>query len=790
MAAIVRQGEVATVPLHKNVLEMKQHTVLGKILSQPKMTKSLINLCINIALETKSIERPNELISVHVELSLNRNQIFIITPNKERNTSRLSTKRVDGHLSPVSWASPGDKVKNKPIEHISNRFTVTPTNGSAYAEKEMLKQTILAQEATFRKQVYELHRLYKVQKDLMALQCRGGESKGYSKAISYSLPSGGIRRVQQMGPPAGHDTRKPSGKFMKGKNIERSLNRVSMRHSNSGSTKEMLLQVPADADDSDDDVVTVWENPAKSLPRNSGSVVGTNLKLSIERTSPMDKNWATGLQPSGVSTVNALNKKVIGSSSTMKKTNFPSVGASSSKNQCYSYGHKLKDRSSGMEWLTHKKTGVDSSTAHYQSSSSIVNPGIFAASSSNAAPRSLWQSSATDYTTRRHYADAELPSAQNGRLPTFQRYHRLHSSEIPGGAQYQHPSPFYDCPKDVNLNNGPRDATATLGQARGSTRILGFTISAATEKDSHRPSTSSTTHMGADSTPLSKGVADLEMQFQNKKDGTSVRNLIDLNVALPFMDVTEMDARQSEGDSVPEEPDGPSTAAAKNLMVMHTGEFQAGPPQGEEAHLEALVGPMFKMKRNTIIRKSPVKSDCELDAPLMRWQAWMGEAELETVAKRRHFFDKLVSTIEEKKHHEAKLGTNEAARHGAGASPSPKGDIGSNAANNLKRREVLTTKDPGVPAFPDVPENRNTHRCPEAGRIRQARTPSCAQTFNRGSWRSTRGDHGPDSASMATPEQQMHQGLLFTAKRAGSAVDDMSSVKQGGAREAPTVAQP
>lgn len=77
------------------------------------MTQSLINECINIALETKSIERPNELSSVHVELSLNCNQIFIITLNKERNTSRLSTKRVDRHLSPVSWASPGDKVSWK-----------------------------------------------------------------------------------------------------------------------------------------------------------------------------------------------------------------------------------------------------------------------------------------------------------------------------------------------------------------------------------------------------------------------------------------------------------------------------------------------------------------------------------------------------------------------------------------------------------------------------------------------------------------------------------------------------
>ena len=132
----------------------------------------------------------------------------------------------------------------------------------------------------------------------MALQCRGGESKGYSQAISYSLPSGGIRRVQQMGPPAGHDMRKPSGKFMKGKNIERGLNRVAMRHSNSGSTKEMLLQVPANADDSDDDVVILLEKSADNLPRNNGSIIGSNVKLNSEGSSRVNKKWINSLQPS------------------------------------------------------------------------------------------------------------------------------------------------------------------------------------------------------------------------------------------------------------------------------------------------------------------------------------------------------------------------------------------------------------------------------------------------------------------------------------------------------------
>ncbi|CAM0949363.1 unnamed protein product [Alopecurus aequalis] len=573
-------------------------------------------------------------------------------------------------------------MENKPSEHFSNRF-------------ETLKQNMLAHEATFRKQVSELHRLYKVQKNLMALQCRREELDGHSQGRSYPSSSGGIRRAQQVGRPVGHDMKNQYEYFIKGKNLARSLNGVSLRHSNRGSTKKMLdLQVPAEAcaDDSDDDVVMFWEKPAMSLPGNNGPVLGSNVKLNIEASSRMNKNWITGLQPSDVSTVNVLNIEVAGSSSS-KRIDFPRVGASSSQNQCYSsatmnlnlqsldekhvgaasgskffaaneetshsnsYSHTKDDRSNGKEWFTHKKNGVDSSTAHYLSSSSIINPQMFAVSSSNAAFKSQRQSSSTDYTARRHYADTEMHFAQGDRFPTFQDYCGLHSSEISGGVQYQKHSPLYDCPNDVILNNGLQYANTTLGQASenipmeiswirdkllnmtkedsmkksqvpsswenghsqilpgsmaysaGSTGVFGFKVSAAIEKNSQP---SSTIHIGAGSTPLNKGEVNMEIQFHNKKDDTNVRNLIDLNVALPLMDDMETDARQSEAqgpadpfidlnvampsvddmvidarqsadDTVPQEPDEPFTEAPaitdeKNLMVVHKDEMQAGSP--------------------------------------------------------------------------------------------------------------------------------------------------------------------------------------------------------------------
>ncbi|XP_047046329.1 uncharacterized protein LOC124651258 isoform X2 [Lolium rigidum] len=565
-------------------------------------------------------------------------------------------------------------MENKPSEHFSNRITMRPTKGPAY---EMIKQTMLAQDATLRSQKY-----------LMSFRSQGKEIYVNSQG----------RKAQKVGRPVGQGMKKPSENFMKGKNLACGSNGVSLRHSNSESTKRMLdIQVPADAcaddsdDDSDDDVVMMW------YPINDDSVLGTNANLNIEGSSHMNRNGITGLEPPDVSAVNVLSKEVVGSSSTMKRIDFPTVGTSSSQNQSYSSGrmnlnlpslednfeekhvgaasgskffaaneetwrsnscsHKKDDRSNDI----HNKSGVDSSTAHYLSSSSIINPQIFAASSSNAALKYQWQSSSTDCRASRQYADAEMHFAQNDRLPAVQEYCGLHSSVIPGG-QFQKHSPFYDCPKDVDLNNGPQDANTTLGQAsestpmeiswvrnkllnmrkevsmkksqvalscanvhsqilpgsmaysEGSRRIFGCTVSAATKRDSEP---SSTVHMGTDITALIKGIANMQIQSQKKKDDTNGRDLMDLNVALPFMDDMEMDVHQSEGnnsvpqepnapcidlnvalpfmsgmeidtrqsggDTVPQAPDDPSNevlaiTAAENLIAMHNDEFQARSP--------------------------------------------------------------------------------------------------------------------------------------------------------------------------------------------------------------------
>lgn len=51
--------------------------------------------------------------------------------------------------------------------HLYNGFSLKSLNGYSEYDKEMLKRTMVAHETTFRRQVYDLHRLYRIQKDLM-----------------------------------------------------------------------------------------------------------------------------------------------------------------------------------------------------------------------------------------------------------------------------------------------------------------------------------------------------------------------------------------------------------------------------------------------------------------------------------------------------------------------------------------------------------------------------------------------------------------------------------------------
>ncbi|KAL5224370.1 hypothetical protein ABZP36_011009 [Zizania latifolia] len=629
----------------------------------------------------------------------------------------------DSSVNSNGWLSYHED--SKPSGHGSDSFTIIATNGSPDYDKEMLKRTMLVHEATFRKQVYELHRLYKTQKDLMT-QFQREECTGYPRSAdtlqtryySSQATSVDVKRVWQVLPPiSGHDTKQSSVNFAKG--LEHGQNGSPLRNNNDRSTKKMLdLQLPADAyaddDDDDNDVEILEEKPVKIFPRSNGSVLGGIFKLNLgnsEGSSHMEKSWITGLHLPHVLAANVLNKTAEESCS-MKMLDFLGVGTSTSQSHHYSSGrvnpnylslednmkekcideacgsnffgvneeimhsnsfsHKKDHQNASMSWFKHEQSGVNFSAGKYLPRCNALNQPIATPSSSNAAVKSLWQSSNTSYTANSHYGSADTSFAQNGFFNGFSmdsirapiathHYRNQHSSKFPGEPQYQKHSPLHD----VNLNDAPRDVTAIQEQgsenspvgvswlrngpvdlmksqvqpicanghsqilagstaySESSTRIIGFPMSAAAEKDSRFLSTR---HIGTNIEPLTKCEADMEMQFQNKKDDANVSNLIDLN-AVPSMDEPDIDVHQSEGATVPEEPDDPSKdslaiTAADTLLAMCKDVFQAGSPQADTLHWFSDLA--IASKDNAVVCSSESDSEDDFEALTLQLQETKG----------------------------------------------------------------------------------------------------------------------------------------------------------------------
>ncbi|XP_020676730.1 uncharacterized protein LOC110095504 [Dendrobium catenatum] len=82
-----------------------------------------------------------------------------------------------------SW--PSFYISKTPSKHLYNGCFPSPSTGHSECDKEILKQTMLEHEAIFRKQVYELHRLYSIQKDLM----EEFQKNGLSGISEHKLPS-------------------------------------------------------------------------------------------------------------------------------------------------------------------------------------------------------------------------------------------------------------------------------------------------------------------------------------------------------------------------------------------------------------------------------------------------------------------------------------------------------------------------------------------------------------------------------------------------------------------------
>ncbi|CAL9078081.1 unnamed protein product [Musa acuminata var. zebrina] len=109
--------------------------------------------------------------------------------------------------APSSWSS---YYKDKKFsDHLYNTYVSRLTNGHLEDDKEMIKRMMLEHEAIFRKQVYELHRLYRIQKDLMTeIQTRGfyGSSIPAEASLSSSLSSQMCSECTQKIPQMSHLT--------------------------------------------------------------------------------------------------------------------------------------------------------------------------------------------------------------------------------------------------------------------------------------------------------------------------------------------------------------------------------------------------------------------------------------------------------------------------------------------------------------------------------------------------------------------------------------------------------
>ncbi|TVU11067.1 hypothetical protein EJB05_44629 [Eragrostis curvula] len=91
-----------------------------------------------------------------------------------------------------------------PNAQMYNGFTTKLANGFSNFDKEMLKHTMLEHDAVFRQQVYELHRVYKLQRDMMK-QSQSKEVYAYPMLTDTSqtnspsqVPQNGATMVWQM----------------------------------------------------------------------------------------------------------------------------------------------------------------------------------------------------------------------------------------------------------------------------------------------------------------------------------------------------------------------------------------------------------------------------------------------------------------------------------------------------------------------------------------------------------------------------------------------------------------
>ncbi|KAL6623531.1 hypothetical protein ACP70R_033410 [Stipagrostis hirtigluma subsp. patula] len=416
--------------------------------------------------------------------------------------------------------------ENKSSRLFTDKFTMASTNGSVDYDKEMLKRTMLVHEATFRKQIYELHRLYRTQKNLMA-QFQTEVFSSYPRYVdtvqtmssdSSQAPSGDVKGAWQAGlKVSGHDLKQASTYLMNGSGTNCSSNGTPLKHNGIRLSKKMLdLELPAQMYADDDDLVEIMdEKPSDCLPWANGSVRSGNVKLNLgssEGSSYVDKSWAIDIQPRHDSVMHILNKPVKESSN--MGTDFLGVGISTAQNQHYlsggmninvlslegnikvkctgklsggneeirhndSFRHKNDEPNTSVARLKCKQNTTDSSMGHYMYGPSF-NHLILARPGFKKTLNSPWQSKDTSYMANFPCdaigTDISKNVLSNGismdSAPSTSHHHSL---KIPGEPQHRNDPPVQDFLQDINLNEAPQvtthDAAATCDQGSGSSVV-------------------------------------------------------------------------------------------------------------------------------------------------------------------------------------------------------------------------------------------------------------------------------------------------------------------------------
>ncbi|GJN35284.1 hypothetical protein PR202_gb24037 [Eleusine coracana subsp. coracana] len=393
--------------------------------------------------------------------------------------------------------------ERKPALPLSDKFTILSANGSVQYDKEMLKRTMLVHDATFQKQVFELHRLYKIQKDLMA-QFQGEELNDYpryvdtlkSRTYTSEVPPGDIKGVWQTATPIyGHDLKQSSIDFFNATSSQYSANGASLRYSNIRCRKRMLdLQLLADVYADNDDMEILDEDPLKCLPGTDDSAHGGNDRINLGNSvSEHVKSWTADTQPQRNSAVHILNKPVE-EPPNMKITDFINVGISTQKQHNLSWGVNLnllalqgnsreklageassssffganetrhinsfRQRRDGpntsIAWLQHEINGMNSSFEQYLSGNSSFNHLIVAPPLFNGALNAPRHSNNTS-----HYG------ISMGSTNTL--YHRQLS--INGKTRDWKPPPRQNIMNDLDLNDVPADTVATMQEASVSSLV-------------------------------------------------------------------------------------------------------------------------------------------------------------------------------------------------------------------------------------------------------------------------------------------------------------------------------